>query len=648
MSVVGRNDGGLLSGGGRRPGRLVVVRRSVESFLAWTLAWSCLSVSGYHYLVETVVRPWTQGVRRRIAGKLRCWREITTGAGRTRSSSDEDEDEDSLLLRFPCWLPLTTCSRRELDRASTERRYRQLVRLLRVLLPSSSAAADDDDDERRRGDDRVDPEFGAVRVTRGGGQHRGDDDGEEEEVVEEEELLRDVASAPMGISDDTLVHLVRNHEILRRLVSLAMRPGDNNNNNNRRRRRRQTDRSSHTVPQRTALGQQLIRIWSELLALPPPAAPLKDRRFAVSLIVPCYREDPRYIRSQLQWALDRAVQPARIQVLLVFACDDDDDDRDEMAAESLHLPDAFDDDDLTGDDAREEESHKWGQVRRLFFPDGTGRGPCLNFGASRADGAVLAFCHCDTKLPVEWDVRLLETFYPNNVRNDGSPRAVRSQKEQEAASAENVSPWYDWALRYLRKLLQRRYESQVQRHRASVCAFGFGIDTSPDGLGGSMPAPPGIRAVEVTANLRCLLWSLPYGDQCLCLPATHFRHVGGFPHQCFMEDYDLIAFFRRRSALLSRFAAATAAADARGDISETVAIVSGPPALCSPRRWQKFGVLYVTYTNSKLVNLYAGGLYPDEIYRRYYGQALPVATVASPWERELETLIEDDPKTVNE
>jgi hypothetical protein len=46
------------------------------------------------------------------------------------------------------------------------------------------------------------------------------------------------------------------------------------------------------------------------------------------------------------------------------------------------------------------------------------------------------------------------------------------------------------------------------------------IDTTREGLnGGSFP--PGIRAVEVTANLRCQLWSLPYGDSFFAYPPPY-------------------------------------------------------------------------------------------------------------------------------
>jgi len=123
---------------------------------------------------------------------------------------------------------------------------------------------------------------------------------------------------------------------------------------------------------------------------------------------------------------------------------------------------------------------------------------------------------------------------------------------------------------------------------------------------------------------------MPYGEQCLSLPASTFQYLGGFPNQCIMEDYELVSLLSQRMTLLPKF----------GVYKEQLKIVPCAPALCSPRRWQSFGVLYVTLTNSKLVNLYAGGLSPDQIYERYYGRKLLSFAPSSPWEKELHVLLE--------
>ena len=149
--------------------------------------------------------------------------------------------------------------------------------------------------------------------------------------------------------------------------------------------------------------------------------------------------------------------------------------------------------------------------------------------------------------------------------------------------------------------------------------------------------PPGIRAVQTTANLRTYLFSLPYGDQVLSLHACTFHFLGGFPDQCLMEDYELVSLLRRRATLF-------AVSHKPGLIArEALTIIQGDPALCSPRRWQKFGVMYVTYMNSKFVNLYAGQrkMDPDELFQLYYGKAPPKrCAVISPWEAELANQLE--------
>jgi hypothetical protein len=41
---------------------------------------------------------------------------------------------------------------------------------------------------------------------------------------------------------------------------------------------------------------------------------------------------------------------------------------------------------------------------------------------------------------------------------------------------------------------------------------------------------------------------------------------------------------------------------------------------CSPRRWEKYGVLYTTYTNSYIIKRYNSGIVtPDELFYQYYG-----------------------------
>jgi len=212
-----------------------------------------------------------------------------------------------------------------------------------------------------------------------------------------------------------------------------------------------------------------------------------------------------------------------------------------------------------------------------------GRGPSLNQGASVATGRILLFLHADTRVAQGWDVAVQNAF-DNSTDLRGATTTTAT-------------------------------------------AFSFAIDTTEKGLQGGCP-PPGIKAIETTANWRTQLFSLPYGDQCISIPRVYFDYLGGYPHQSLMEDYELISLLRRR----------------RVSCRERLTILP-LSAHCGPRRWQAFGVLYVTYTNSKCVRLYAKNvLTPDELYEIYYGST--VNTVRSPWETELELLLSRDEKKV--
>lgn len=222
---------------------------------------------------------------------------------------------------------------------------------------------------------------------------------------------------------------------------------------------------------------------------------------------------------------------------------------------------------------------QFGKVTIVSGPGG-GRGPSLNHGAGLAQGSILSFLHADTRLSKGWD------------------SAIRNTLLVDA----NIT----------------------------ACAFSFAIDTTPQGLMGG-PFPPGIKAIETTANWRTQLFHLPYGDQCISIPKLYFDYLGGYPHQCLMEDYELVRLLRHRSS-----AGATSSALSR----ERLAIL---PlfAYCGPRRWQALGVLYVTYTNSRCVNLYANErITPDDLFEIYYGvPANPLGTTVlrkSPWEIQLE------------
>lgn len=501
----------------------------VESFLSWALAVSFLSVSGYHNIVDIFIAPtWTR-FKSRIFLLL-------------GSASHSSKHGRSAAAResFPCWLPLTTASRAELERATPLERFQQCVHVLSSLKH--------------------------VKLS----------------------------------SDDALVQAIRQNPILRRLVSLAMRPL-------RRQTATPTSATSTVLdPTQTTLGQRLIRLWPKLLSFPP--IPTKEKsNYDISVILPAYRERGSDVAQNLQRALQSSRNASRIQVIVVDAgeCENlqvilqpshdstHEDAYDDVRASTRTVPTSNTTTTTVSESLVKDSQQSWGELLIVPFFAGGGRGPCLNHGAEHAAGRVYTFLHSDTTLPHEWDARIVQTFLDDTPPQD-----------------DNARP--------------------------NSAAFGFGIDTSPARLeqnGGYFP--PGIRAVETTANLRCHLWSLPYGDQSLSIPAVYFNYLGGFPDQCLMEDYELISLLRKRVALLHQF-------QTPQEPKERLVILGGPPALCSPRRWQKYGVLYVTYMNSTFVNLYAGGLSPDELFQLYYSRPPPQRmSPLAPWEEEMKHVIQE-------
>ncbi|MFH1703906.1 MAG: TIGR04283 family arsenosugar biosynthesis glycosyltransferase [Nitrospirota bacterium] len=53
------------------------------------------------------------------------------------------------------------------------------------------------------------------------------------------------------------------------------------------------------------------------------------------------------------------------------------------------------------------------------------------------------------------------------------------------------------------------------------------------------------RLVEIFANLRARLFSLPYGDQAIFIKRDIFKKIGGFKEYPFLEDIDLVIRARR-------------------------------------------------------------------------------------------------------
>ncbi|KAL7533294.1 hypothetical protein ACHAWF_004444 [Thalassiosira exigua] len=398
-------------------------------------------------------------------------------------------------------------------------------------------------------------------------------------------------------ADAALVRALRGDGVCRRLASLSMRPYDDPSTGC-------TTSLLRQYPDDPLL-RRMARLWRHLLALPTLEEAKRYRRlpltgvqplvasaeveghcpYRISLVLPAYREDGGEVRHRLAGALEAAENPSDVEVVIVDAggC---------RGLDMLLSPSGS----AQGhSDGRRSGGRHWGRLAVYRFTSGGGRGPCLNFGASVSTGRILTFCHSDTTLPRHWDAKIVATLERGGLDGDRSSSRVNS------------------------------------------CAFSFGVDV--EGLASehepctAVCRLPGIGSLEAAVNVRSRLFSLPYGDQAPSLHARVFDFLGGFPDQCLMEDFELTSLLRRREALFRP------PSDAPGGVArEKVAIVPGPPALCSPRRWQKFGVFHVSYMNTRFVNLYSGPrrMGPDELFTLYYGKKTPDRAVSeSPWEVEL-------------
>jgi rSAM/selenodomain-associated transferase 2 len=150
-----------------------------------------------------------------------------------------------------------------------------------------------------------------------------------------------------------------------------------------------------------------------------------------------------------------------------------------------------------------------------------GRAQQLNFGAAKAQGNLLLFLHADTRLP--------------------------------AGYVEEV-------------------QALLQYPEVAAGAFRLRIDAKGMGL----------RLVEKMVDWRCRLFCMPYGDQALFMSRRYFHHLGGFPLQALMEDFELIRRLKRSGKV----------------------VVLRSAVSTSARRWQRLGVLRTTAINQMIVLVY--------------------------------------------
>jgi glycosyltransferase involved in cell wall biosynthesis len=286
--------------------------------------------------------------------------------------------------------------------------------------------------------------------------------------------------------------------------------------------------------------------------------------YTISLIIPAYQESGHTIQTTLQVALRQCATPKSVQVILVNAgqC------YDMHYIEQLQQQQQQTQTQSQSQSTSAQRQHSWGMIQQVHYTnkdvdhDGGGRGSCQNYGAQFATGRYITFLHSDTLLPYHWDVKVQRTLDRTSTN------------------------WWNGAT--------------IITH---ACAFCVGHNVSQQGLGTTMSYPYGIRSILLLGNLRAWLFRLPYGDHILSFHTSHFRYIGGFPNQSIMEDYCIMDLLRQRATVLP----------------ETLRIIPPPTGLCSVRRWQKYGVVYVTLTNALLVHRFAyGGWTADDVFSYYY------------------------------
>lgn len=117
-------------------------------------------------------------------------------------------------------------------------------------------------------------------------------------------------------------------------------------------------------------------------------------------------------------------------------------------------------------------------------------------------------------------------------------------------------------------------------------AFDLGFDTKR-GI---------FRITETYVRLRTRLTRIPFGDQALFSRRDYFRRLGGYREIPIMEDVDLMKRIRRLGGRIS---------------------VIPAKVLTSPRRYEREGILACTFRNWALQALFAVGVSPERLAKRY-------------------------------
>ncbi|MEK7280069.1 MAG: TIGR04283 family arsenosugar biosynthesis glycosyltransferase [Nitrospirota bacterium] len=106
---------------------------------------------------------------------------------------------------------------------------------------------------------------------------------------------------------------------------------------------------------------------------------------------------------------------------------------------------------------------------------------------------------------------------------------------------------------------------------------------------------PCLSFVALWANMRSIIFGLPYGDQGIFVRRSAFEEIGGYQDVPIMEDLEFIRRLKRRGKITI--------------MRESVSV--------SSRRWDKEGPIYTTLRNLILTAFFLLGVSPKKLYKWY-------------------------------
>ena len=430
-----------------------------------------------------------------------------------------------------------------------------------------------------------------------------------------------------------------------------------------------------------ALERQLQRLWPQLLQFPKSIMMMTNNNndkndnnhndnkknyqylYDLSLIVPAYNENPISILITLTTAWkncsynnnqeqnqqeqnnsnnnNRSKKKHKIQVIIVNAgkcgnlteilsdhitktttttttTNDDNNSKNNQNNDMTDLANNDKNDDKDDDNNNTTTTLSlWSHCIVMNYNQGGGRGGCMNFGAQYAQGRILCFLHADVLLPNQWDTLILQEL----LLSSSSTSTTQEQQPNQTNNKKN----------------KNSTGKNTKTTMTTLCAFGMGIDsTSLHGLhNGKQRYPPGLAGAAWQGRIRSNWCVLPFGDSIISIHASIFHYIGGFPNkQPLLEDYELVQLFRKRAGIigLSLFPTTTTSSTntttTNTTTTERIAIL---PAniQCSPRRWQRFNVMYVALANWTFLERYKAGTTAEDLYDMYYGTTTRTSTTTS-------------------